>query len=399
MKQKTIQISNNSDLPPILLVDDEKYIIAALERELGRESYGVLSFTNPHEALESSLNHEFALIISDNIMPGLTGLELLSKVKMQHPMTRRILLTGHTNMDQAVQAFNEGTIHRFINKPWSRSEMLVVVQEELETYKIQKKEEIIRMRLEHTSKDLTVQSEKTALELTQALTRMNEAEKFQANLFKLIPREVQNMLENDPDAMERGKREEDVSTLFLDIEGSTTLLETLGATEMDGLIEQYFSRFLNIIEENHGDITEIAGDGLMIIFKKGDHAHHALDAVKSALSIHEESRKIWKSTESEQHCLKINIGISSGPALVGFTKYEATSTTRLTFTADGRTVVIAARLEALATGGSILIDDVTMKRIENNSDFSQINCKMESLGRITLKNINEPQNIYQLTLF
>lgn len=396
MSQNDLQNTNHDDLPLILLIDDEKYIITALERELGQEHYQVMSYSNSRQALDASLTHEFSLIISDNMMPDLTGLELLSQVKMQYPMTRRILLTGHTNLDQAVQAFNEGTIHRFINKPWSKSEMLAAVQEELGTYRIQKREEITRMQLEHTSKDLTAQSKKTALELSQALTHVQKVEKLQENLFNLIPREVQNMLKSDPAALERGKNEEDVSVLFLDIEGSTKLLDNMETIEVDGLIEHYFSSYLNLIDENHGDITEIAGDGLMVIFKRGDRNLHALDAVKTALSIQEETQRIWKSAKSEHHCLKINIGISSGPALVGFTKYQAKSTTRLTFTADGRIVVIAARLEALATGGSILIDAETMQRIENTSEFAKINCEMEFIGSVTLKNINAPQQVYRL---
>lgn len=396
MSQTNLQNMSNDDLPLILLVDDEKYIIAALERELGREHYQVSSYSNSHEALAASLKHEFALIISDNIMPDLTGLELLSQVKMEYPLTRRILLTGHTNLDQAVQAFNEGTIHRFINKPWSKSEMLMVIQEELDIYQHQEKEEITRMQLKQSSKDLTAQSKKTAQELSKALKHVQKVEDLQANLFKLIPREVQKLLKSDPEALERGKHEEDVSVLFLDIEGSTSMLEVMGTTEMDSLIEHYFSSYLNIIDKNHGDITEISGDGLMVIFKRGNGVLHALDAVKTALYIQEETQRIWKSAKSAHHCLKINIGICSGPALVGFTRYEAISMTRLSFTADGRIVVIAARLEDLAKGGAILIDGETMDRICNAPNFSNLNCEIETMKKVMLKNINEPQGVYRL---
>ncbi len=165
-------IDNVENDTRILLIDDEPHIVTALRRELEQESFSITTFTDPHQAQENLNNQEFALIISDNLMPGLTGLELLSRVKEQAPLTRRILLTGHTDLNQAVQAFNEGTIHRFINKPWDKSELLGVLREELSLYRSQKQEQISRGQLEDASRKRTAQLQKTVVDLKQAQTQV-----------------------------------------------------------------------------------------------------------------------------------------------------------------------------------------------------------------------------------
>jgi DNA-binding NtrC family response regulator len=122
--------------PRIMLVDDEPYILEALQRQLRAEPIEVLPFNDPLKALESFFQAgEFAVIVSDNLMPGLKGLELLARAREFAPQVRRVLLTGHTDLNQAIEAFNEGLIHRFINKPWDTADLIGVLREELDKYR------------------------------------------------------------------------------------------------------------------------------------------------------------------------------------------------------------------------------------------------------------------------
>ena len=170
--------------------------------------------------------------------------------------------------------------------------------------------------------------------------------------------------------------------------------------QIDGLIESYFSRFLDFIYENQGDITETAGDGLMIIFQGEDPDKHALNAVKTAISIQQTTETLaTEATEkpNSQNPIRINIGINSGPALVGFTRFQSISGDRVTFTATGLTTILAARLEAMATEGSILLSSETLNRAMKEENFSAFDWQTEDLGAVELKNLPKPEQIYRIS--
>lgn len=160
------------DLPQILIVDDEPGIVSALQRVLGKAPYGLTALTDPTQAEAACQEREFALVISDNLMPGLTGLELLARIKVQHPLTRRMLLTGHTELQQAVKAFNDVTIHRFVNKPWDATELLSAIHYEVDLYSSQMREREQRAKREQAIKASTAKLVETVHELRQSQTRL-----------------------------------------------------------------------------------------------------------------------------------------------------------------------------------------------------------------------------------
>lgn len=233
-------------------------------------------------------------------------------------------------------------------------------------------------------------------ELKRTLARVRIMEDLEKNLVQFLPQSVRTVLRSDPEALDRGKTEKDVTVLFLDVEGSTKLTEIWEASQIDHLIQEYFSRYLDFIYENQGDITETAGDGLMIIFQEDDPNRHAFNAVKTATAIQLETLKIHQNLENKEEGLRINIGINSGRALVGFTKYKAVSGSRFTFTATGRTTIVASRLEGLATNGSILVSGETLRRIHDQPEFTTLGWKAESLGLQNLKNLSEPQPVFRI---
>jgi class 3 adenylate cyclase len=134
----------------------------------------------------------------------------------------------------------------------------------------------------------------------------------------------------------------------------------------------------------------------MIIFQEDDPARHARNAVKTATSIQLETRAIHENLENKEEGLRINIGINSGSALVGFTQYKAVSGNRVTFTASGRTTIVASRLEDLATNGSILVSGETLRRIHDQPGFTSMGWEAESLGLKNLKNLSEPQPVFRI---
>ncbi len=166
-------MSESQARPRLLLIDDEPYILAALTRELRDEPYEVKAFQNPLEALESFFQlGEFAIIMSDNQMPGLTGLELLARAKEFAPHTRRLLLTGHTDLNDAIGAFNDGVIHRFINKPWDAKDLIEVLREELKSYETTRREVDRSATPDAPPKEAEARLQTAVEDLKQALTQV-----------------------------------------------------------------------------------------------------------------------------------------------------------------------------------------------------------------------------------
>ena len=123
--------------PAILIVDDDATILLALERVLKDQPLRVDTESDPLAALDRIRPGSYAVVISDQQMPGMTGIELMARIKTVSPDTVRILITGNADMETTVRAINEGEIHRFIQKPWNRSDLLqhvsLAVQRHLDT--------------------------------------------------------------------------------------------------------------------------------------------------------------------------------------------------------------------------------------------------------------------------
>src|SRR2546423_1628528 len=122
--------------PPhnILIVDDEEIVLAALRENLRREGYQVVTAPNARVALETANRQLFAVIISDDQMPQMTGMEFLSQVKTIQPNATRILITAVLRLDTLLDAINNGEIYRLIVKPWLRGELLATVKNAVQRY-------------------------------------------------------------------------------------------------------------------------------------------------------------------------------------------------------------------------------------------------------------------------
>ncbi|PIS10555.1 MAG: hybrid sensor histidine kinase/response regulator [Bdellovibrio sp. CG10_big_fil_rev_8_21_14_0_10_47_8] len=119
----------------ILCVDDEIDNVQALER-LFRHKYTVLKSTSGKQALEILDHHPdpIALIITDQRMPEMTGVELLAATVLKRPETVRILLTGYTDIESVISAVNNGQIYRYLTKPWDPVDLQNTVDHAVEKF-------------------------------------------------------------------------------------------------------------------------------------------------------------------------------------------------------------------------------------------------------------------------
>lgn len=116
----------------ILVVDDQQLILDILKETLQRESYQVFCAISAHEAELILSRQPIDVIISDDRMPGMSGTELLAIVRKKYPDTIRIMLTGHGNLNSALQAINRGEVYRFFTKPPNLIELTVTIRQALE---------------------------------------------------------------------------------------------------------------------------------------------------------------------------------------------------------------------------------------------------------------------------
>ena len=129
----------------ILLVDDEEDIGAALARLLRRDGYQILRANSAKQALELLAEHRVGVVISDQRMPEMTGVELLTQVKDLYPNTIRIVLSGYADIDAVLDAINRGAIYKFFTKPWDNDELRAEVLEAFRHHElIVEKEQLMR---------------------------------------------------------------------------------------------------------------------------------------------------------------------------------------------------------------------------------------------------------------
>ncbi len=114
--------------PAILIVDDEPFVLSALKETLERERYHVVAVNSPLKALAILAERDFAVIISDQRMPEMMGLDFLIESKRLRPNTSRILITAVLSLPTLVDSINKGEIFRFVAKPWLREELTATVR-------------------------------------------------------------------------------------------------------------------------------------------------------------------------------------------------------------------------------------------------------------------------------
>lgn len=128
----------------IMIVDDELTNLRTLMR-LFRQEYEVLTAASGPEALDMLTQHDVALLISDQRMAGMSGIELMKKTVDLRPQMVKILLTGYTDAGALIEAINCGLIYRFITKPWNNDELRTTVIRALEHYETIKSKHLIDM--------------------------------------------------------------------------------------------------------------------------------------------------------------------------------------------------------------------------------------------------------------
>jgi len=158
----------------ILLVDDEPNVLKTLQRVFRQENYVVVTASSGQAALELLRREVFHLMISDYMMPGMNGAELLKQVKAIKPEIIRIMLTGHADTGAVMGAINEGAVYKFILKPWNDDDLRVTVALALEQYDLIQKNKTLQQDNARKSKEISALSKLTVSNRSQLAIMLNK---------------------------------------------------------------------------------------------------------------------------------------------------------------------------------------------------------------------------------
>lgn len=207
----------NTEKPHILYVDDEEFNLTSF-RATYRGHYMVHTALNATDGTRLLSEHPIELIITDQRMPGVTGVEFLAQVQEEHPHPIRMVLTGFADIEAIIGAINKGQVYRYVTKPWDEAELKMVIDSAIETYRLRDEnqklldhlaryneelEATVKLRTEQLkmkSDDLE-KINRSVVEQNKQITNLN---KEKAELLSLAGKDLQRPLKEILETAERG---------------------------------------------------------------------------------------------------------------------------------------------------------------------------------------------------
>ncbi len=185
----------------IICVDDERIVLNGLQTQLGRyfgSDFSIELAESGEEALElvNELmleGNEIVVVISDQLMPGIKGHELLKQIHQLTPSTYNILLTGQTDIDAVTEAVNHANLYRYISKPWEGNDLILTIKEAIKGFYQEKQLQEQNRLLERHNKELEILVDERTKELRLEKEKSDELLVSQQEAFKQL-KEAQSQI-------------------------------------------------------------------------------------------------------------------------------------------------------------------------------------------------------------
>lgn len=339
----------------ILAVDDKPDNIELIADIVEALDYEVLKAYDGLTALKMVDNDPPDLILLDVNMPGMSGFEVVSQLKSNEVTAQIpvIMLTALTDVKHRVEGLGLGA-DDYLTKPFSARELAARIETRLRA-----------------------KSENDDLRATQQMIRQTFERFVSANV-------VKQLLHNPSDIKLGGKLQE-VTVMFADMEGFTTISERTDPETLLSVLNKYHELIVGIVQENGGTIDKFIGDAVMTLYNTPlQQDDHALFAVRTACQIRGELPAFNEQFHPDLR-MNVNFGIHTGNAIVG----NVGAPQIMDFTAVGDTVNVAARIQGTSDGGQILISQATFDRVRNFVEAT-------AMGEKRYKGRSEPVMTYEI---
>lgn len=339
----------------VLVADDNNDSRQLLVDIVSNMGHDIVEANNGIDALALAQEQLPDLILLDVTMPGMSGFDVCARLKSD-VMTQQIpilMLTALSDVDHRVEGLKLGA-DDYLGKPFNPRELV----------------ERVRTRL-------------------RSKTETDELRAMQFNIRKTFERFVSSsvveQLLHDPASVQLGGKLQEVTVLFADLEGFTSISEYIEPVKLLTILNLYHTMMVGMIREHGGTVDKFMGDGVMALYNTPlEQPDHALRAVLTALHIRESLLEFHQQFE-DTYQMPINFGIHTGPAVVG----NVGSPDIMNYTAVGDTVNLAARLQGISTRGQILISSVTCEQLPQD-------VVAQALGEMKVKGRSESVITYEV---
>lgn len=147
-------VTNGPPVRHLLILDDEENVLRALRRTLRPAEFQIHITTSAEEAFEVLALHPVGVVLADQRMPLMTGSEFLHHVKDRYPQTKRIVLSGYTDLQSITDAINRGAIYKFLTKPWNDAELLALLETAFAEYELSAENQRLHQELQQANRRL-----------------------------------------------------------------------------------------------------------------------------------------------------------------------------------------------------------------------------------------------------
>ena len=303
----------------ILVVDDEPDLEALIRQKFRHQIRdGSVTFLFARDGMDAlatmQANGTIDMVVTDINMPRMDGLSLLQKLQEGEEKISTIIVSAYGDMTNIRTAMNRGAFD-FLTKPIDFPDLEATIAKTIRHIQV----------------------------LREARERQAAAERAHASLSRYFSPNLAQRLASDTEALDlRGQRRE-IATLFTDIAGFTTLVETLEPDVLGPLLNNYLVGMTDVVFAHDGTVAKIVGDAIHVLFgAPGEQVDHAARAVSCALALDQCAQGFCQSRRQKEVTLgATRIGAHAGPALVG----NFGGDRFFDYTAYGDTINVTARLE------------------------------------------------------
>lgn len=343
----------------ILYVDDEENNLTSFRAAM-RRSYNIFTAKSGSEGMELFGKHDIHVIITDQRMPNMTGVQFLQRIP-DEPDNIRIILTGFSDIEAIIEAINTGKVYRYITKPWDKDELKMTIDNALEAVRLRRDNKHLIQELKEHNEHLEEKVASRTLEIDKQKKQL-QAEKVKSDtlLLNILPEEIAAELKKFGKSYAR--KHEEVSVLFADIKGFTTIAQNMSPDMLVTQLDETFRGFDYITGKYGLEKIKTIGDAYMCAAGlPQDDECHAVNAVKAAIDMQNFIAEFSRSKIIQDiPAFQIRIGIHSGSVVSG-----VVGTKKFAYDIWGDTVNLASQMEQLSEEGRINISGDTYVLIKN----------------------------------